>query len=180
MKISFEPYLLHCLDYLPILYVMYFFHCFWKSLKFIGPTIVNLKQLPLMNKTMQWSNRIFRDVMNAFELFWKTLACTICWRTLIDDRTTKQKRLCSKAVQWPKVHTQATYYIPGHIHYTLFCFSKLTWFVIMLIHLVHSTATTKLIFRIPLLESQYILRNLYVQYKELELLLFYTSIEYLI
>ena len=156
MKISFEPYLLHCLDYLPILYVMYFFHCFWKSLKFIGPTIVNLKQLPLMNKTMQWSNRIFRDVMNAFELFWKTLACTICWRTLIDDRTTKQKRLCSKAVQWPKVHTQATYYIPGHIHYTLFCFSKLTWFVIMLIHLVHSTATTKLIFRIPLLESQYI------------------------
>ena len=129
---------------------------------------------------MQWSNSIFSVVMNAFKLFWKTLACTICWRTLIDDRTTKQKRLCSKAVQWPKVHTQATYYIPGYIHYTLFCFSKLTWFVIMLIHLVHLTATTKLIFRIPLLESQYILRNLCVQYKELlELLLFYTSIVYL-
>ena len=117
--------------------------------------------------------------MNAFELFWKTLACTICWRTLIDDRTTKQKRLCSKAVQWPKVHTQATYYIPGYIHYTLFCFSKLTWFVIMLIHLVHLTATTKFIFRIPLLESQYILRNLYVQYKELELLLSSASIEWI-
>ena len=129
---------------------------------------------------MQWSNSIFSVVMNAFELFRKTLACTICWRTLIDDRTTKQKRLCSKAVQWPKVHTQATYYIPGYIHYTLFCFSKLTWFVIMLIHLVHLTATTKLIFRILLLESQYILRNLCVQYKELlELLLFYTSIVYL-
>ena len=130
---------------------------------------------------MQWSNSIFSVVMNAFKLFWKTLACTICWRTLIDDRTTKQKRLCSKAVQWPKVlHTQATYYIPGYIHYTLFCFSKLTWFVIMLIHLVHLTATTKLIFRILLLESQYILRNLCVQYKELlELLLFYTSIVYL-
>ena len=128
---------------------------------------------------MQRSNIIFSVVMNAFELFWKTLACTICWRTLIDDRTTKQKRLCSKAVQWPKVHTQATYYIPGYIHYTLFCFSKLTWFVIMLIHLVHLTATTKFIFRIPLLESQYILRNLYVQYKELELLLFYASIEWI-
>ena len=128
---------------------------------------------------MQWSNSIFSVVMNAFELFWKTLACTICWRTLIDDRTTKQKRLCSKAVQWPKVHTQATYYIPGYIHYTLFCFSKLTWFVIMLIHLVHLTATTKFIFRIPLLESQYILRNLYVQYKELELLLSSASIEWI-
>ena len=128
---------------------------------------------------MQRSNIIFSVVMNAFELFWKTLACTICWRTLIDDRTTKQKRLCSKAVQWPKVHTQATYYIPGYIHYTLFCFSKLTWFVIMLIHLVHLTATTKFIFRIPLLESQYILRNLYVQYKELELLLSSASIEWI-
>ena len=76
-------------------------------------------------------------------------------------------------------YTQATYYIPGYIHYTLFCFSKLTWFVIMLIHLVHLTATTKLIFRIPLLESQYILRNLCVQYKELEFLLFYASIEWI-
>ena len=149
IKISLEPDLL---DY---------FDMAWNSLFIYQAENSKLKK----NITMiQWSNSIFSVVMNAFELFWKTLACTICWRTLIDDRTTKQKRLCSKAVQWPKVHTQATYYIPGYIHYTLFCFSKLTWFVIMLIHLVHLTATTKLIFRIPLLESQYILRNLNFYY----------------